>query len=107
VTQQQKPELTNHLILWQIINKDEAIMSASQHQTVVNVEKVKEYQIDAKLGRISAIQLLNDNSYLFIGFESGDTYVFNVSKFEVVPGVINKDYIMKKFVVFFIKNIIV
>ena len=92
--QQQKAEITNHLILWQILNKDETNFSANQQ--VVNVEKVKEYQIDANLGRLSAIQLLNDNSYLFIGFESGDTYVFNVNKFEVVPGVINKDYIMKK-----------
>ena len=90
--QQQKVEITYHLILWQIINNKE---ETAIQQQVVNVEKVKEYQIDANLGRISALQLLNDNSYLFIGFETGDTYVFNVNKFEIVPGVINKDYIIK------------
>ena len=31
----------------------------------------------------------------FVGFETGDVYVFNVSAFQLVPGVINKDFILK------------
>jgi hypothetical protein len=52
--------------------------------------------VSFRIGRISAITILNDNSYLFIGFESGDVYVFNLKNFAIVPGVINKDYIVKK-----------
>lgn len=85
-----KVECTYHLILWQVNQQRVNNPSAS------SVEKIKEYQIEQKLGRISAMSLLNENTYLFIGFESGDIYVFNVAKFEIVPGVINREFIMKK-----------
>lgn len=90
-TNANKVDITYHLILWQLVPH-----KSHDSNNWSNVEKIKEYQIEQKLGRISAISLLNDNSYLFIGFESGDTYVFNVTKFEIVPGVINKDFIVKK-----------
>jgi hypothetical protein len=105
-----KGESTYHLILWQIVNKEDqpkptsgsptgnattTTATTTSPSTTTNVEKMKEYQIDPKIGRISATTILNDNSYLFIGFESGDVYVFNLKSFAVVPGVINKDFIVK------------
>jgi len=87
-----KGECTYHLILWQVNQQQQQ----KANQGAASVEKVKEYQIEQKLGRISAMSLLNENTYLFIGFESGDIYVFNVAKFEIVPGVINREFIMKK-----------
>jgi lethal(2) giant larvae protein len=91
----QRNDLTNkgesqfYLVLWQIPNINDSNNI---------IEKVKEYQLDPKIlsnTRLSAITLLNDNSHLFMGFETGDVYVFNVSSFQLVPGVINKDYILK------------
>ena len=89
-----KVECTYHLILWQVNQQQGQPKGGSQAAS--SVEKIKEYQIEQKLGRISAMALLNENTYLFIGFESGDIYVFNVAKFEIVPGVINREFIMKK-----------
>ena len=84
-----KGESNLYLILWQIpTNLENSNL----------VEKIKEFQIDPKIvknTRLSAFTLLNDNSHLFLGFETGDIYVFNVSQFQLVPGVINKDYIIK------------
>ena len=91
----QRNDLTNkgesqfYLVLWQIPNINDSNNI---------IEKVKEYQLDPKIlsnTKLSAITLLNDNSHLFMGFETGDVYVFNVSSFQLVPGVINKDYILK------------
>jgi lethal(2) giant larvae protein len=87
-----KGESQLFLVLWQIPNFHE------NQQASNLIEKVKEYQLDPKFvnnTRISAITLLNDNSHLFIGLETGDVYVFNVASFQLVPGVINKDYILK------------
>lgn len=86
-----KGESHLYLVLWQIPTQDTNCASNL-------VEKIKEYQLDPKIvnnTRLSALTLLNDNSHLFIGFETGDVYVFNVSSFQLVPGVINKDYIIK------------
>ncbi len=85
-----KGESQFYLVLWQIPTSDQA------HSNLI--EKVKEYQLDPKVlsnTKLSALTLLNDNSHLFMGFETGDVYVFNVSSFQLVPGVINKDYIIK------------
>jgi lethal(2) giant larvae protein len=86
-----KGESLLYLVLWQIPSEQKLQQSNL-------VEKVKEYQLDPKAingSKLSAMTLLNDNSHLFLGFESGDVYVFNVSAFQLVPGVINKDYILK------------
>ena len=86
-----KGESLLYLVLWQIPGEHAA------KQTNL-VEKVKEYQLDPKAingSKHTAMTLLNDNSHLFLGFESGDVYVFNVGAFQLVPGVINKDYILK------------
>jgi lethal(2) giant larvae protein len=88
-----KNETQLFLILWQI--PDLTTTAATTNL----IEKIKECQLDPKCGagnsRLSALTLLNDNSHLFIGFETGDVYVFNVASFQLVPGVINKDYILK------------
>ncbi|CAF0921351.1 unnamed protein product [Brachionus calyciflorus] len=84
-----KGESHLYLVLWQI-------PTTMENSNLV--EKIKEYQLDPKIvknTRLSAFTLLNDNSHLFLGFETGDVYVFNVSQFQLVPGVINKDYILK------------
>jgi lethal(2) giant larvae protein len=90
-----KAESQLYLVLWQIPNN----IGYELNNVASNlVEKIKEYQLDPKIvngTRLSAITLLNDNSHLFLGFETGDVYVFNVSTFQIVPGVINKDYILK------------
>jgi lethal(2) giant larvae protein len=86
-----KGESNLYLVLWQIPNTQ----STNSNNLV---EKVKEYQLEPKIvngNRLSALTLLNDNSHLFLGFETGDVYVFNVGSFQMVPGVINKDYIIK------------
>lgn len=91
--QTNKGESLLYLVLWQIPSDQKQ----SHHQSNL-VEKIKEYQLDPKAingSKLSAMTLLNDNSHLFLGFESGDVYVFNVSAFQLVPGVINKDYILK------------
>lgn len=87
-----KTETQLFLVLWQIPKINQSAASTNF------VEKVKECQLEAKIvnnSRLSALTLLNDNSHLFIGFETGDVYVFNVANFQLVPGVINKDYILK------------
>ena len=87
-----KGESQLYLVLWQIPHLNQTEDSSNL------VEKVKEYQIDPKIlngTRLSAMSLLNDNSHIFLGFETGDVYVFNVAAFQLVPGVINKDYIIK------------
>ena len=79
------------LVLWQIPHSNDEPQSNL-------VQKIKEYQLEPKIingSRLSAITLLNDNSHLFLGFETGDVYVFNVASFQLVPGVINKDFILK------------
>lgn len=89
--QTNKGESLLYLVLWQVPNETNCQQSNL-------VEKIKEYQLDPKAingTKLSAMTLLNDNSHLFLGFESGDVYVFNVSAFKLVPGVINKDYILK------------
>ncbi len=89
--QTNKGESLLYLVLWQI-------PSEQKMQQSTLVEKIKEYQLDPKAingSKLSVMTLLNDNSHLFLGFESGDVYVFNVSAFQLVPGVINKDYILK------------
>lgn len=89
--QTNKGESLLYLVLWQIPSEQKLQQSNL-------VEKIKEYQLDPKAingSKLSAMTLLNDNSHLFLGFESGDVYVFNVSAFQLVPGVINKDYILK------------
>ncbi len=89
--QTNKGESLLYLVLWQIPNEQKM-------QQSILVEKIKEYQLDPKAingSKLSVMTLLNDNSHLFLGFESGDVYVFNVSAFQLVPGVINKDYILK------------
>lgn len=87
------------LVLWHIPNLSQVEYNSTTTNLGSNlVEKVKEYQVEPKIvanTRLSALALLNDNSHLFIGFESGDVYVFNVGSFQMVPGVINKDYILK------------
>jgi lethal(2) giant larvae protein len=94
--QTNKGESQLYLVLWQIPNylqHDLSTPTANNH-----VEKIKEYALDPKIvngTRLSALTLLNDSSHLFLGFETGDIYVFNVSSFQIVPGVINKDYILK------------
>ena len=85
-----KGESQLYLVLWQIPNCAGNTAAASTSNLV---EKVKEYPLDPKIvsgTRLSALTLLNDNSHLFLGFETGDIYVFNVSSFQIVPGVINK-----------------
>ena len=100
-----KGESHLYLVLWQIPNNlnmsgggGGGVNSQNEYPVSNLVEKIKEYALDAKIisgTRLSALTLLNDNSHLFLGFESGDIYVFNVASFQIVPGVINKDYILK------------
>ena len=102
--QTNRGEAQLYLVLWQIPNHKQLAASSDDssssttNSSVNIIEKVKEYQLEPKITngtRLSAITLLNDNSHIFLGFETGDIYVFNVSTFKIVPGVINKDYILK------------
>jgi lethal(2) giant larvae protein len=101
----QRNDMTNKgephlfLVLWQIPvvhNNDTTQQSAAAASYLV--EKIKEFELEPEVingSRLSAITLLNDNSHMFLGFETGDVYVFNVAAFQLVPGVINKDFILK------------
>jgi lethal(2) giant larvae protein len=89
-----RTEVQLYVVLWQIPH----IKPENDTKASYVVEKINEYQLDSKMvngTRLSSLALLNDNSHLFFGFETGDVYVFNVQKFKIVPGVINRDYILK------------
>jgi len=102
----QRNDMTNKgephlfLVLWQIpvAHNNDTTQQSSAAAASYLVEKIKEFELEPEVingSRLSAITLLNDNSHMFLGFETGDVYVFNVAAFQLVPGVINKDFILK------------
>ena len=97
--QTNKSESQLYLILWQIPNTQSSANTSSSANVSLVVDKCKECALEprhvANGAKLSALALLNDNSHLFMGFESGDVYVFNVASFALVPGVISKDFVLK------------